>query len=281
MSVKKIKQALSIAFLLIPIFVWSMSSAVASDVHPKHLRFGVLPLQSPTKLASMFLPLAGYLTDQLGKPVQFVTSPNFSTFMARVEKGEYDLIYHNPMLYRRSRTYGYRAIVSVAGEPFTGILVVRKDGRIKSLANDLLPKDVRIGFPDPDAFAATVMTKQYLETLGIEADKRMQVQYFGSQDSALLALYSGLVDIIGTWRPSLRSMPKDIQDKLTIIAETPPQPQMPIAVINTMPDSERELLRSALAELHHHKDGERILRRMGFKQGFAKINDRAYMDVTE
>lgn len=277
---KKLKQ-LVIIFLASFLLYVTTTALHATESNQRYLRFGVLPLQSPTKLASMFLPLTDYLSSQLGRPVQFVTSPSFSTFMDRVERGEYDLIYLNPMLYRRSRPFSYRAIVSVAGEPFTGILVVRKDGRIKSLVPDALPQDIRIGFPDPDAFAATVMTKQYLGKLGIDTDKSMHIQYFGSQDSALLALYSGLVDITGTWRPSLRSMPEYVREKLTVIAETPPQPQMPIAVRDSLSKTEQEKLRRALTELINHKDGARILGNLGFSQGFRATNDQAYMDVTE
>ena len=101
---------------------------------------------------------------------------------------------------------------------------LRKDGRIKNLNPHDLPSGLRLGFPDPNAFAATVMTRQYMQHHGINVDRRFHIHYFGSQDSALMALYSGMVDIIGTWRPSLRSMPADVRKALRIIAETPPQP---------------------------------------------------------
>ena len=255
----------------------------ASGAEPErsHLRFGVLPLQSPTKLASMFLPLTEYLGKKLGRPVQFVTSPSFTTFMQRVAQREYDLIYLNPLLFRRSRQHGYSAIVNVAAEPFTGILVVRRDGPIKSLSAETLPAGVRIGFPDPDAFAATVMTRQYLENLGIDVDKQMQVQYFGSQDSALLALHSKLVDITGTWRPSFRSMPEEIQKQLRIIAETPPQPQMPIAVRDDLPVADRERLQNILVNLTADKEGTEIIKRLGFARGFDAITDSAYLEVSK
>ncbi|QLQ03666.1 MAG: PhnD/SsuA/transferrin family substrate-binding protein [Thiobacillus sp.] len=46
----------------------------------------MLPLQSPNKLAVMFLPLAEALSERLGRPVQFVTAPSFSAFMTRVSE---------------------------------------------------------------------------------------------------------------------------------------------------------------------------------------------------
>ncbi|AKH19066.1 phosphate/phosphite/phosphonate ABC transporter substrate-binding protein [Sedimenticola thiotaurini] len=252
----------------------------AATPEPGHLRFGVLPLQSPTKLAGMFLPLTGYLEQQLDHPVQFVTSGSFNTFMEKVSRREYDIIYLNPMLYSRARQYGYRVIAKVASEPFTGILVVRRDGPIQSLSAESLPAGLRIGFPDPGAYAATVMVREYLRSIGIDVDRQLQVQYFGSQDSAILALHNGLVDVTGTWRPSLRSMPRAVRDDLRIIAETPPQPQMPIAVRDDLPADQIERLSRALTGLAGSEQGQAIVRRLGFKRGFEAARDEEYREVS-
>lgn len=259
-----------------------LSAAVSAETRePEYLRFGVLPLQSPTKLAGMFLPLTGYLGQQLGRPVQFVTSSSFSVFMEKVAQREYDIIYLNPMLYGRSRQSGYRVIAKVASEPFTGILVTRNSGPIQALSADSLPAGLRIGFPDPGAFAATVMVRNYLNSIGIDVDRQMQVQYFGSQDSAILALHNGLVDIIGTWRPSLRSMPQAVRENLRIIAETPPQPQMPIAVRDDLPAEDIDRLYRALVGLAETEQGQEIVKQMGFKRGFEPAADEEYLEVSQ
>ncbi|MFK5913698.1 MAG: phosphate/phosphite/phosphonate ABC transporter substrate-binding protein [Woeseiaceae bacterium] len=260
------------------IFIFFISSFAYAD--DDYFRFGVLPLQSPTKLAGMFMPLSKYLSKVIGRPVQFVTSPNFTSFMDRVKRREYDLIYLNPLLYRRSHKYGYSVIAKVASEPFTGILVVRRDSPIKRLTADSLPAGLRIGFPDPDAFAATVLTRQYLKKVGIDVDSQMHVQYFGSQDSALLALHSGLVDITGTWRPSLRSMPGQVRKDLRIIAETLPQPQMPIAVRDDLPPEEIKRIRDALISLTSDEQSN-IIKHLGFKIGFEAATNKEYLNVSE
>lgn len=263
--------------LLLALLLSSARPAVSAE--PGYLRFGVLPLQSPTKLAGMFLPLTGYLEQQLGRPLQFVTSSSFTEFMATVARRHYDIIYLNPMLYSRARQYGYRAIVKVASEPFTGILVVRKKGPVQALSADSLPEGLRIGFPDPGAYAATVMVREYLQSIGIDVDRQLQVQYFGSQDSALLALHNGLVDITGTWRPSLRSMPRAVRDDLRVIAETPSQPQMPIAVRDDLPTEVIEQLQQALVGLAESAEGEAVVRQLGFKRGFETARDEEYLEV--
>ena len=251
----------------------------ARAAEARYYRFGVLPLQSPTMLAKMFLPLTDALARGLDHPVEFVTAPSFASFMRRVRRGEYDIIYLNPLLYTRARKAGYHVIVKVAGEPFTGIVVVRKDSRIRHLGGKGLPKGLKIGFPDPNAYAATVMVRQYMRSLGLSVKRDFKVRYFGSQDSALMAVYYGLVDMAGTWFPSLRSMPAKVRRDLRVVAETPPQPQMPIAVRSDMPPRVAARLRHLLTHLTNSAQGRRVLDHLGFKQGFVAATNREYDGV--
>lgn len=254
-----------------------------SGAHPspegRWLRFGVLPLQSPTKLAEMFMPLADYLQHRLHRPVQFVTAPSFATFMRRVNARQYDIVYLNPLLFTQAELSGYRAVVKVAGEPFTGILVVRKNSPIERLNAKDVSHGLVIGFPDPRAYAATVMTRSYLKQQGIDVAACCSVRYFGSQDSVLVALNSGLVDIAGTWWPSLRSMAPAVRANLRVVAETPPQPQMPIAVSAKLPPRLQRAITSAFLDLRKTPDGRRVLDRLGFPDGFAATSDAEYAQV--
>lgn len=255
-----------------------VASAAAGLAQRHQYRFGVLPLQSPTMLARMFLPLADALEKSLHRTVQFVTAPSFSSFMRRVQRREYNIIYLNPLLYTRARRFGYRVIVKVAGEPFTGILVVRDSSTIRRLDPATFPRGMRIGFPDPNAYAATVMTRQYMRSLGIPV-RDFKVRYFGSQDSALMAVYYGLVDMAGSWYPSLRSMPKSVQLDLRVVAQTPPQPQMPIAVRSDMPARDVRKITLLLTGLTHSRSGHAVLRHLGFSQGFVAASNREYDEV--
>lgn len=254
-------------------------AAAAPAPRARYLRFGVLPLQSPSRLAEMFMPLAAGIGRALGRPVEFVTAPSFSAFMERVGQRDYDLIYLNPLLFTVARSAGYHAIATVAQEPFVGILVVRKDSPLKTLNPATLPRRLSIGFPDPNAYAATIMTRQFLRSRGIRVKRDCEVRYFGSQDSVLMAVYSGLVDIGGTWPPALRSMPRAVRDGLRVIAETPPQPQMPIAVRDDLPAAEVSRLRNYLISLPRSPGGPDILRHLGFVHGFAATGDQAYAGI--
>lgn len=247
---------------------------IAAEAHA--YRFGVLPLQSPNKLAAMFLPVTDALAARLHRPVQFVTAPNFSVFMQRVAAHDYDIVYLNPLLYTQAAKAGYRVIDKVAGEPFTGILVVRKDSGISEIDRAHLKPGLRLGFPDSNAYAATIMNARYLAKLGMPVDRYFHARYFGSQDSVLMAVYSGLVDIAGTWKPSLRSMPAAVQRELRIVAETPPQPQMPIAVRDDMPGPDAAAISQTLVDLRESARGRAILAGLAFPQGFVPARPAEY-----
>lgn len=94
-----------------------------------------------------------------------------------------------------------------------------------------------------------------------------------------MALYSGLVDIIGTWRPSLRSMPDNVRNQLRIIAETPPQPQMPIAVNSALSNRVRQHIKACLLNLRRSEQGRMALNALGFKAGFVAAADAEYRGV--
>lgn len=266
-----------LCWLAAVVMIVASGSAAARPQH--YYRFGVLPLQSPTMLAGMFLPLTDALQQALHRPVQFVTAPSFASFMRRVRRHEYDIIYLNPLLYTRARRWGYHVIVKVAGEPFTGILVVRRDSPIRVLQPQSLPPGLRIGFPDPNAYAATIMTRQYMEARGIHVNRDMKVKYFGSQDSALMAVYYGMVNMAGTWYPSLRSMPRHVQKSLRVIAQTPPQPQMPIAVRDNMPAPEVYRITQLLTHLTATARGRAVLGHLGFSRGFVIAHNSEYNGV--
>lgn len=241
---------------------------------------GVLPLQSPTKLAKMFLPLCDYLSDKLGMKVVFVTAPDFTRFMQRYEAGFYDIVYSNPYQYVRARDkQGYSVFAKVAGEPFVGIFIVRKNwGHRAFTAHNLRGKT--IAFVHPFAWASALMTSAHLLDKGIDPKRDMSVKYVGSQDSVILAVENGMADIGGTWRPSLRLMDR-LADKIEVIEETAPQPQMPLSAHPRVPPEVVRKIRSLLVGLAGTEEGKEILKKLELPNGFTEASDIEYDAVRE
>ncbi len=240
------------------------------------LRFGVLPLQSPVALARLFIPLCAHLAKALHRPIVFATAPDFRRFMARAKRGRYDVVFLNPYLYRQ--LHGYRAVARIKGVPFIGLLIARRGAAIGPLTPQIL-KGRSIAFPDPDAFAATLMVKEYLRARGVIVDTEMRPVYLRSQDSVILAVARGLVDLGGTWPWSLDQEPAAIRAEVRILARTPPGPEMPIAVRDSLSPATVRALQKALTGLTGSAAGRRILRRLRIPAGFAIATPSDYAKV--
>lgn len=242
------------------------------------IRFGVLPLQSPTKLARMFMPLLDYLKDKTGKEIAFITAPDFTRFMQRYESGYYDIVYSNPYQYVRARNkQGYRVFARVAGEPFTGLFIVKRGGSIREINSESL-KGKTIAFVHPYACASALMSTAYLIEKGVDPSRDMSIKYVGSQDSVILSVKNGMVDIGVTWRPSLRLM-ESLKNDIEVIAETFPQPQMPISVHPRVSTETELTIRNLLITLGDSEEGRGILNALELPMGFAEASDEEYEDV--
>lgn len=239
-------------------------------------RLGVLPWQSPTKLADMFLPLAGILEQGLSRPVQFVTAPGYRQFVERVAAREYHVVYLNPLLYPRARDAGYRVIARLAGEGMNGILVARQDRGLNIFRSFVREPRLRLALPSAEAYSAVVL-RDHLAAMGVSLED-FDVEYYGSQDSALIAVHSGRADVSGTCLPSLRSMPEAVRRELQIVEQTPPQAAMLLAVRDDVPEGVSDAMVRILVELNQHEDGRRVLHALGFYEGFAAAGDADYLN---
>jgi phosphonate transport system substrate-binding protein len=272
-----------IAATSILLFLYTLTSPELLDAGPVHratyLRFGVLPSESPIRLAEMFLPLTHGISLYLKRPIEFVTAPSFSMYIARVRHHKYQILYLNPPLLRHAERFGYHAIVRIVQDPFVGIVVARKGGPIRRLSPAALPWGLTIGFADPQAYAATVVVKQYLNERGFQVGQNPRVRYFGTQNSVLLAVASGVVALGGTCLPSLQAVQPEVRKQIKILARTAPQPLMPIAVIDSMSESEVKALQDYLVSLPYSASGREILHALGSPYGFTRVPTQGMSDL--
>lgn len=252
------------------------SPLTAAAAPPRPLVFGVLPLQSPVLLAHMFIPLCRRLSRVLQRPVVFATAPDFTRFTKRARHGRYDLIFTNPYLYRQ--TTGYRAVARIKGLPFVGLLITRRGtGRVPLRVAALRGRS--IAFPDPRAFAATLMVERYLRARGIVVARDMRPVYLRTQDSVILAVARGLVDYGGTWPWSLAHTPADIRTRIAVVARTAAEPEMPVAVRSDLPAPLAQRIAAALIALKEDRPGRRVLRGLGIPEGFVAARPSDYAHI--
>ncbi|MBI5683054.1 MAG: phosphate/phosphite/phosphonate ABC transporter substrate-binding protein [Deltaproteobacteria bacterium] len=270
MGHKIFKIFLFFTFFLLPI-AYYLSPAFSQD----RIILGVVPFQSPSKTAEMFIPLADYLTRKTGIQIDFAVAKDFKIYQERMERGEYDITFSNPFQYIVANSKaGYTAFAKVAEEPFTGIILVRRDSEIKKVEN---LKGKTIAFAYPTAWAAAVQTRKWLEKkYNIDYYRDMKPLFVTSHDSAILTVYTRMADAAGAIPHEFQTMDEHIKNDLIIIGETPPHPQMPFAYHPRVSQSAVLKIKNALMALDKSTtEGKKVLEALG-RNGFESADDRDY-----
>lgn len=175
------------------------------------LRFGVVPQQSASRLAALWVPLLAELENRGAPTLAFRTAPDIPTFEQRLAAGEYDLAYMNPYHYTVfSQSPGYRAFAKARGRRIQGILVTRRDSSLTTLS-DL--DGAELAFPSPAAFAASILTRANLASAGVS----FQPRYVSSHDSVYHAVAKGLYPAGGGVVRTFESVAPHIREQLQIL----------------------------------------------------------------
>ena len=236
------------------------------------LIFGIVPQQSASKLASQWIPLMNYLSEETGTTIQFATKPSIPEFEDQLAKGAYDISYMNPYHYTVfSRDDGYDAIAKAKNKLIKGIVVVRKDSEIQSM--DELAGN-KLAFPAPAAFAASVLSRGYFSQNDID----ITPVYVRSHDSVYLNVAKGLFPAGGGVRRTFKAMDPQVTEQLRILWESKGYTPHAIAVSATMPKALKEKLQQALIKLE--QTTPELLDPLKF-QGFVAAQDSDWDDVRE
>ncbi len=248
--------------------------AFITPLHAKEtsLTFGVVPQQSPKKLAQNWQPLLDYISQYTGFKIDFKTAKDIPTFEANLAKGEYDISYMNPYHFVVfNDLVGYGALARQKDTLIKGILVVSKDSGIETLEE---LNGAEIAFPAPAAFAASIITSAALRQHNVAFVPR----YVNSHDSVYLAVQRGFFSAGGGIVRTLDKAPKEVKDQLTVLWESDGYTPHAIATHPNMAQSHRQAILKALLAITHDSSNAMILDNLGFK-GFIESADSDWDDV--
>ena len=227
---------------------------------PAPLRVAIHPLHNPQRLLAVYGPLVEVLQARLGEPVDIEASRGYASYEDKIRRRGPAVLLSNPWQTLLAQRHGYR-VVAMAGDPddFHGLLVARRDGPVH------VPADLRgreIAYPAPTAVAAAMLPQWFLSRAGLAIDRDVKSRYVGSQESALLNVWSGDTAAAGTWPQPWRAFQQTHPEKaaaLHVLWRTGTLPGNAVMVRDDLPPAQAERLRGALLALHQDAEGRRVL----------------------
>jgi phosphonate transport system substrate-binding protein len=239
---------------------------------PKTLTFGIVPQQAADAIKSNWAPLAKRLSELTGSEVLIKTASSIPEFERRVAAGHYDLSYMNPYHYTVfAGSPGYRAFARQKDKRIKGILVVRKDSPVTSLAECA---GLKAAFPSPAAFAASLLTRAKFKALGVP----IETQYVKSHDSVYAGVAQGNHAVGGGVKRTFAATADEVRSKLRVLWTTEGFTPHAFAYHPRVPPAIVERLKAAVVEIERAPRDPLVFDRIKFK-GLVPALDNDWDDV--
>ena len=240
----------------------------------KVFTFGIVPQQSAVVLAKKWLPILKYLSQKTGYKFVFKTTSSIPEFEKNVLNKEYDFAYMNPYHYTVFHDKsGYEALLKQGDKQIRGILVTHIDSDINEL-EDL--QNLKIAFPAPAAFAATVIPQSILKAKSIIHES----SYVSSHESVYKNVAYGNFSVGGGIERTFANTPDDIRNKLKVFWRSKGYTPHAIAAAPQVSEHEKSKVKSAFLGMNHDTQGRKLLESLKFKRIMEAI-DSDWDDVRQ
>lgn len=245
------------------------------------LRLGVVPLESPARMHRRFTPLAAYLGQALGRPVELKVALDFDEAVRDLGEGRTQFAFLTPSTYVLAHER-YRATVLATalrrGKPFQhAAIICRRDARLRTLA-DLRGRSFAFG--DVNSTSSHIVPRAMLLTAGIDVDQLGSFAHLGHHDAVAAAVVRGDYDA-GAVMESVAAQYE--AEGLMTLVQSPPIPEFNICATRELPADVRDTLYKALLALTPDGGaGTAVLEALyADYTGFAAATDADYADVRE
>lgn len=257
--------------------VWD--AAAQSPTSQPPLTVGVLPAFSTERLVATFEPLVDALAEATGIPLRLETAPNIAEFARRtVEERRYDVLLTAPHLYvDAARRSGYRLLVRVNGEALRVLVVARKDSQLQKLSQ-LATK--RVATMEPIALVS-VQGLEMLREAGLNPEHDIELLVMPNMDAALQAVIGRHADaafVVNTYVEE--RLHAELRAQFHIVSSSDEVPHLPISAAPWVDQTVAERIAVALTELHVHRDGGFVLRKLGWR-GFVRASPDEYKTMAK
>ncbi len=253
--------------------------ALGTEANP--IIWVLTPSQDTQKVLAGAEPIAQYIEEKTG----LVIVPKIPTdYAAQIEamcSGEAQMAALNTFGYVRAHQKNCAdvalASVRYGSTSYAGQIITQANSGITGL-KDLVGKT--FCRPDPESTSGWVMPKLMMLGAGIDPDKDLaRIVDTGGHDATVLAVYNGDCDAGATFQDARVLVAKDypdVNDKVVVIAQSPPIPNDNISFRPDFPKDLREKIVTALLSLNDSDQGKAMLKGLFSWQGLEKVDDSFY-----
>lgn len=245
--------------LLLPVLSCAQTYSVA-----------VVPQFPAVEIHRAWTPLLAHLSAQTGLDLKLVTAVSIPEFERSFQAGQPDLVFLNPYhMVMAAKSQKYQPLVRESKELLTGILVVRADSPVNSLAE--LAQQT-LAYPAPNAFGASL----YMRSLLAEQKIQTQANFVKTHSNAYRHVIAGQAVAAGGIRSTLEREPAEVRSQLRVLFETPAVAPHPLAAHPRVLESHRLALRDAWLSLAQSEAGQNLLKAVQMSHPMAADYKRDY-----
>jgi len=246
-------------------------TSLAADAPELYL--GSVAMDIPSAMYRRLKPLADYLTQELGRPVQLRLSADLTRASNEVAAGAVDIAYLTPVAYIKAHRAGQARVLAkcvTAGHGSLRLMIVsRPDSKVRSVG-DLAGKSFAFGDP------AAILQRAVVVNAGMPLERLGSYKFIGHYDNIARGIASGEFDA-GILKDTTAAQWQK-KGALHIIHTSPDLPPYNIAVSKRVDDRLAGQIQKALIALSLDKPEHRgILQALDPRYtGFAATTDAEY-----
>lgn len=238
----------------------------------KEYLFSIVPQQSASKTVRIWDPVLRYLSERSGHKLRLKVYKDIPTFEQSLSEAEGDFSYMNPYHYTVfHRGSGYQALAKAKDKQIEGILVVKKDGPIKTVAQ---LEHANLAFPSPAAFAASLLIRGWLTQQGVE----FTPVYVRSHDSGYLNVSKDRFLGSGGVMRTFNNMDAKVRNQLRILHTTQGYTPHAIASHPRVPAEVVKDVQKALLSMDRNETSIPLLQELKIK-GWQQAHDNDWDDI--
>ncbi|ACN14023.1 putative methyl-accepting chemotaxis protein [Desulforapulum autotrophicum HRM2] len=253
----------SLCFLLCWIFI-SPANCIAGDKY----KLSMLPRYYPKKIKEMIVPLAEYLSKEIGATITAVLTKDFTEYENQLKNGEIEIGFENPLVYTKvSQKHEVlaMAIQEKGGNQFRGIIITRPDSNIQLFSDLRHKKIIIVGKTSAGGFLSQKLS---LAKNGILVEKDCDIEEAANnkQENVIISVSIGDADA-GFIRESALHIADQYIQPGSVVVMTPCEwlPNWAISVNRAMPGPVKAAIKSAILALDKNSPVLKAMHIAGFK----------------